>query len=264
MKKLRFEYSTELTFSGNVTEHSFTLRCVPFSDGRQRVSEPMCEILPKSGSLWRSRDSFGNSLICGRISEAHGSFSFSVTGEAEIINSHSVSGIASPVYGYFSPLTKAGESVSELNERLFPKIKNTENILQRAVIISEEIYSLMKYRKGVTEVGTDAEAALKKGEGVCQDYTHIFLSLCRLNGIRCRYVSGLAYESGETHAWAEVNDGEKWYGIDPANNKKITDCYIKICHGRDYSDCPIERGIYLGGSGSSQKIFSKVTLKGTY
>ncbi len=259
MKKLRFEFSTELLFEGSVTEHCFTLRCVPFSDGRQLVSEPKCEILPRCGSVWRSRDSFGNPLICGRIPEAHGSFSFNVTGEAEIVNSHCVSGTASPVYGYFSPLTSAGESIWELNKSLLPKIKNTENILQKAVVISEEIYAVMKYRKGVTEVSTDAEAALKNGEGVCQDYAHIFLSLCRLNGIRCRYVSGLAYESGETHAWAEVNDGEKWYGIDPANNRRINENYIKICHGRDYSDCPIERGIYIGSRGSSQKIFSHVS-----
>lgn len=63
MKRLRFEYSTELRFVGSVTDHCFTLRCVPFSDGRQRVSEPRCEILPQCGSIWSSRDSFGNSLI---------------------------------------------------------------------------------------------------------------------------------------------------------------------------------------------------------
>ncbi|MCM1330875.1 MAG: transglutaminase family protein [Ruminococcus sp.] len=264
MKRFHFEYSAELTFSGDVTDHCFTLRCIPFSDGRQRVSEPKFKILPEGGSLWQSRDSFGSPLICGRLAEAHGYFSFFVSGEAEILNADFIVGGADPIFGYCSPLTEAGESILEFNEKIREKLNSNQNILEKALVISEEVFSRMKYRKGVTNVGTNAETALQKGEGVCQDYTHIFLSLCRLNGIRCRYVSGLAYESGETHAWAEINDGEKWYGIDPANNREITDRYIKICHGRDYSDCPIERGIYLGGKGSSQKIFSKVTLKGTY
>ncbi len=259
MKNLHFEYSTELEFTGSVTEHSFTLRCLPFSDGRQRVSEPKCEILPHCESIWKSRDSFGNHLICGRMTEPHDSFSFSVSGEAEIINTDFILGTASPVYGYFSKLTEAGKCILELNKKLLPKINSTENILQKAVVIYDGLYANMKYQKGVTEVTTTAEAAMEKGEGVCQDYAHIFLSLCRANGIRCRYVSGLACKNGETHAWAEINDGGKWYGIDPANNKRIDDNYIKLCHGRDYSDCPIERGVYLGSSGSSQKIFSKVT-----
>ncbi len=259
MKKLRFEFSTELLFEGDVTEHCFTLRCTPFSDGRQLVSEPKYKILPCCGSIWRSRDSFGNSLICGRIPEAHGSFSFNVTGEAEIINTDFIPGSAAPVYGYFSPLTNAGESISEFRKKLLPKINTVQNIPKKAEIISEQIYSYMTYRKGVTAVDTTAEEAMKLGEGVCQDYAHIFLSLCRSEGIRCRYVSGLACENGETHAWVEINDGKKWYGIDPANNRRINENYIKICHGRDYADCPIERGIYIGKYGSSQKIFSSVS-----
>lgn len=258
MKKLRFEYSTELLFEGSVTEHCFTLRCVPISDGRQLVAEPKCEILPHGGSIWSSRDSFGNSLLCGRIVYGHESFSFHVTGEAEMIASDIISGTASPVYGYFSPLTAPGESILKLREKLLPQINSTENILQKASVISEGVYANMNYQKGVTGVYTAAEEAMKKGGGVCQDYTHIFLSLCRVFGIRCRYVSGLACENGETHAWAEVNDGEKWYGIDPANNRSINENYIKICHGRDYADCPIERGVYMGSCGSSQKIFSLV------
>lgn len=259
MKTLRFEYSTELRFEGSVTEHCFTLRCIPFSDSRQMVSEPKCEILPRCGSIWSSQDSFGNSLICGRISEAHGSFSFHVTGEAKITVSDIISDTASPVYGYFSQLTAAGENISDFRKKLLSKVNGTQNILQKATIISDGIYAHMKYRKGVTDVHTTAEAAMEKGSGVCQDYTHIFLSLCRSFGIRCRYISGLACENGETHAWAEINDGEKWYGIDPANNRRINENYIKICHGRDYADCPIERGIYIGSFGSSQKIFSFVS-----
>lgn len=255
MKRLKFEYSARLDFSGNISEHCFTLRCLPFSDGRQLIREPRWEISP-AGNIWFSRDSFGNTLLCGRISEPHNSFSFGVSGEAEIINACDIPGTSTPVYGYESPLTKAGARIREFYADNTPVADST---LKRALELSKSLYSIMTYEKGVTRVDTTAEEAFLLGKGVCQDYAHIFLALCRLNGIRCRYVSGLAFDNGETHAWTEISDGSKWYGIDPANNKLIGEHYIKLCHGRDYSDCPIERGVYLGNSGSVQTISSSVT-----
>lgn len=262
MKRLRFEYSARLDFSGYISEHSFTLRCLPNSDGRQLIREPHWEAAP-AGNVWFSRDSFGNTLLCGRIPNPHNSFSFGVSGEAEIINACDIPGFPAEIYGYESPLTKAGERIREFYANNAP---TSENALERALDLSQSLYSAMTYKKGVTGVNTTAEESFTLGEGVCQDYAHIFLALCRLDGIRCRYVSGLAYDSGETHAWTEIASstegrfrGSKWYGIDPANNRLIGERYIKLCHGRDYSDCPIERGIYLGNSGSVQTISSSVT-----
>lgn len=244
-----------MDFSGTVSEHCFTLRCLPISDGRQLIREPRWEISPAE-KVWFSRDSFGNTLLCGRIPEPHDSFVFGVSGEAEIINACDIPGFPSAVYGYESPLTKAGERIREFYSNNVP---SSDTVLKRALQLSQSLYSAMTYKKGVTQVNTAAEEALLLGEGVCQDYAHIFLALCRLDGIKCRYVSGLAYNSGETHAWTEIADGSKWYGIDPANNRLIGEHYIKLCHGRDYSDCPIERGIYIGNSGSVQTIESSVT-----
>lgn len=259
MKRLRFEYSARLEFSGTVSEHSFTLRCLPISDGRQLIREPRYEIAPRDRqSVWFSRDSFGNTLLCGRIPDPHTDFSFRVSGEAEIINACDIPGFAPAIYGYESPLTKAGERIREFYEKNTP-LSESNKKLERALELSQSLFSAMTYKKGVTRVDTTAEEALALGEGVCQDYAHIFLALCRLDGIRCRYASGLAYDSGETHAWTEIADGSKWYGIDPANNRLIGEHYIKLCHGRDYSDCPIERGIYIGNSGSVQTVVSSVS-----
>lgn len=255
MKRLRFEYSARLEFSGKISEHCFTLRCLPVSDGRQLIREPRYEITPGQ-IVWFSRDSFGNTLLCGRIPEPHDSFSFRVSGEAEIINACNTPGFPPAVYGYGSPLTKAGKNIRAFYEKNTPI---SEKKLDRALELSDSLFSAMTYTKNVTDVKTTAEEALALGAGVCQDYAHIFLALCRLDGIRCRYVSGLAYDSGETHAWTEIGSGSEWYGIDPANNRIIGENYIKLCHGRDYSDCPIERGIYRGNSGSVQTVVSSVT-----
>lgn len=253
MRELAFKYTTLLQFSRDITGHCYTLRCLPLSDDRQTVREPVCHILPEGGEHWQSRDSFGNLLLCGRYDDPHSSFSFTVTGKAFLQNSYTTSGCASALYGYPSPLTAPGEGILQFYRENKP-LGGT--VLNRALKLSDSLYRHMAYQKGVTGVNTTGEEAFLLGSGVCQDYAHIFLSLCRLDGIRCRYVSGLAYEEGETHAWAEVNDGAAWYGIDPTSNRLIDAHYLKLCHGRDYGDCPIERGIYLGYAESTQTVTS--------
>ena len=249
MKRLRFEYSARLEFAESVSEHCFTLRCLPVSDGRQLIREPQYEIFPLENSkIWLSRDSFGNTLLCGRIPDPHNIFSFHVSGKAEIINTRDISGFPAAIYGYSSPLAKPGDFIRKFYSENTP---TAELPIDRAMELCNALYNSMKYEKGVTNVHTAAE-------DVCQDYAHIFLALCRLDGIRCRYVSGLAFESGETHAWTEVGSGSRWYGVDPANNRFIGENYIKLCHGRDYSDCPIECGIYLGNSSGVQTVTSSV------
>lgn len=255
MKRLRFEYETELTFTGSITGHSFTLRCIPFSDGRQVIAEPLCRVLPDAGSIWHSRDSFGNLLLCGRMDEPHSSFSFRVEGLAQIRSSCEAVGTAPVFYKFQTPLTRAGEAIVQFYEAHRP---TGSSILARTEALADSLHGYMTYQKGVTQVHTSAEEALASGEGVCQDYAHILLSLLRLDGIRCRYVAGLAFACGETHAWVEIYDGGRWIGIDPTHNRLIGERYIKLCHGRDYADCPIERGIYMGNVSSTQTVTSRV------
>lgn len=256
MKQLLFEYETKLEFSQSVTDHSFSLRCMPFSDGRQIIAEPVFHIFPVSGSIWRSRDSFGNTLICGRKDTPHKSFCFRVCGKAQIVNSCQTNGFAPDFYRFHTPLTYPGKEI----EWFYKKNKPSGcHVLSRAEALSNSLFNFMTYTSGVTKVHTTAERTLEMRKGVCQDYAHILLSLLRIEGICCRYVSGLAFQCGQTHAWVEVYDGTCWTGIDPTHNRLIGDTYIKLCHGRDYSDCPIERGIYRGNANSVQTVTSKVT-----
>lgn len=256
MKRLRFEFETKLEFSQPVTGHCFTLRCTPFSDGRQTITEALCVVSPKSQQVWHSRDSFGNILVCGRMNGPHTEFSFTVSGKAQISNTSEMAGDAAPFYRFHTPLTLPEEKILSFYENNKPL---DSSITARVLTLSEKLYSSLTYQKGITATDTTAEQAMNAAGCVCQDYAHILLSLLRLEKIPCRYVSGLAFESGETHAWIEFHDRTHWIGLDPTHNCLIGDRYIKLCHGRDYSDCPIERGIFLGNAGSIQTIRSRIT-----
>jgi transglutaminase-like putative cysteine protease len=105
--------------------------------------------------------------------------------------------------------------------------------------------------------------------GVCQDFAHLMLSICRRQQIPSRYVSGYLYTgiggndlvSGDaSHAWIEcLLPGGHWIGFDPTNNLVVNDKYIKVQHGRDYSDVPPLRGIYRGASAQELDVIVKVT-----
>src|SRR5712692_495738 len=70
--------------------------------------------------------------------------------------------------------------------------------------INDWVYQTMTYRYDVTGVRTTAAEALALGAGVCQDYAHVMLAVCRACGLPSRYVSGHLLGQGGTHAWVEV------------------------------------------------------------
>ncbi len=61
----------------------------------------------------------------------------------------------------------------------------------------------MRYGWGVTNVETTAAEALRLGQGLCQDYAHIMLAICRAANLPARYASGHLLAEGGSHAWVE-------------------------------------------------------------
>ena len=99
---------------------------------------------------------------------------------------------------------------------------------------------------GVSKTETIASEALARKQGVCKDYAHILIAMCRANGIYSRYVNGFLMGEGATHAWVEFFDNDGWYAIDPTHNRMIDYGYIKVAHGRDAGDCSLNRGVFNG------------------
>ncbi|MEO1061571.1 MAG: transglutaminase family protein [Actinomycetota bacterium] len=120
----------------------------------------------------------------------------------------------------------------------------------------------LRYERGLTTVTTTAAEAWEIGAGVCQDYAHATVGLCRQLGIPARYVSGFLFtssdESGvvpadtdaveiQTHAWVEAAVApNRWVAIDPTNGLPVEQFHVKIGHGRHYDDvCPFN-GSFVG------------------
>lgn len=123
-----------------------------------------------------------------------------------------------------------------------------------AVRLGRHVFRTFHYEPHATGVGTRAPDALKLRKGVCQDFAHVMLGLCRNAGIPARYVSGYFLNDhrkpGEveaSHAWVEVCvPGFGWAGYDPTHERTPDDRYVKIAAGRDYADIRPVSGTYKG------------------
>jgi transglutaminase-like putative cysteine protease len=132
-----------------------------------------------------------------------------------------------------------------------------------AARINDWVYGAISYAHGVTGVRTAASEALAAGRGVCQDFAHIMLVLCRLCGLPARYVSGHLLGEGGTHAWVEVllpdpSDAGRSiaHPFDPTNGNIPGLKYVTVAVGRDYGDVAPTSGTFrapYAGSLSAHK-----------
>lgn len=258
MKKLQFDYYMRITYSETVGRCHYTIKCVPPDTDRQRLDEIHIEITPRD-TFGRSEDSFGNQILYGSVDREHDSFCFRITGNVTTgIAEYELEANDASMRKYRYPfgLTRPGEGLQTYFDSL--EINRERPALERAVILMHRLYRDFQYEKNVTFISTTAEEAWELGRGVCQDYAHILIVLCRLAGIPARYVAGMMLGEGYSHAWVEVFSEGKWYGLDPTNDCIVTDSYIKLGIGREASDCAINRGIVNGGGKQKQEIRVKV------
>jgi transglutaminase-like putative cysteine protease len=103
------------------------------------------------------------------------------------------------------------------------------------------------YEFGVTGVRTPAAAALEGGRGVCQDFAHVMLAICRAAAIPARYVSGHLVGEGGAHAWVEVFAEERWVAFDPTHARRTDHRYLTVAVGREYKDVAPTSGTFSAG-----------------
>ena len=123
------------------------------------------------------------------------------------------------------------------------------------------VHGHLTYESQATQVHTPMRDVLASRRGVCQDYAHVLLGLCRSLRIPALYVSGyLASETASaTHAWTEVYvPGIGWQGLDPTHNCAPDESYVKIAVGRDYGDVAPVRGTYKGTTQRTMRVEVRV------
>jgi transglutaminase-like putative cysteine protease len=111
----------------------------------------------------------------------------------------------------------------------------------RVKAIQEWVRTRTTFMSGSTNDSTSAADTLIEQVGVCRDFAHLMIALCRAVNIPARFVTGIDYGAdpamGPTdfHAYVEVYLGDRWYLFDPTGVSPSMGL-VRIGTGRDAAD----------------------------
>lgn len=103
--------------------------------------------------------------------------------------------------------------------------------------IRQWIHTNIRYQYGTTNSSTSAWDILSTKVGVCRDFAHLGIALCRALDIPARMVTGYLYglKPMDLHAWFEVYLSGRWYCFD-ATQTEPKGNRINVAYGRDAAD----------------------------
>ncbi|APZ95296.1 transglutaminase-like domain-containing protein [Fuerstiella marisgermanici] len=125
----------------------------------------------------------------------------------------------------------------------------------RVQAICNWVFDHLDYTPGSTNANTTASDVLLQRTGVCRDYAHLAISLCRGMGIPARYVAGYAVnlQPPDFHGFMEAFLDGKWYLFDPTRLTSVHGL-VRIGTGRDAAD--VSTATITGNTVLTQQIVS--------
>jgi len=247
----RFEY----VYPGPIYNLKQRLVIIPADQyGTQQLLDHQLTVNPVPVSMRQGADNFGNRVLELEVPEADGVVSF----EAQMIIESALHDLQRPTISpleaeYFlqpTPLTMPDAHITLIARQLRSKAVSEYDLAQQ---INVWVYGAMRYASGITTVKTSAAQALALGQGLCQDYAHLMLAICRAAGLPARYVSGHLLGEGGSHAWVEVfiptQGGLSAFAFDPTNKRQPHLGYVTVAVGRDYQDVSPTSGSFTAPYG---------------
>ena len=112
--------------------------------------------------------------------------------------------------------------------------------------ICDYVHERIKFGYEHASPNKTAFDAFTEQRGVCRDYAHLAITLCRCMNVPARYCTGYLgdmgteppYPPGDFAAWFEAYLGGRWYTFDPRNNVPRLG-RILMARGRDATDVAI-------------------------
>jgi transglutaminase-like putative cysteine protease len=111
----------------------------------------------------------------------------------------------------------------------------------RVLAIQHWVQKLVTFASNTTTGTTSAVDTLIERVGVCRDFTHLMIALCRALNIPARIATGTDYGAAaylgppDFHAYVEVYLGDRWYIFD-ASGTGIPMGFLRLGTGRDAAD----------------------------
>lgn len=261
--RTRFTYATPVRDSFN------EVRLQPVANEQQTVDSFLLKVLP-AARLRHYTDFYQNIIHHCEIPEPHTALTVESHARVTTHPGPALAADATPFplaridealrwersYDFLQP-SRFVDTAPETWRLALDALGDRQDTWQAALALMRFVHTQLKYEPASTSVHTHMKDVLAQRRGVCQDFAHVLLGLCRSVKIPARYVSGyLATESASaTHAWTEVLIPDLgWRGLDPTHNCQPGETYVKIGIGRDYADVAPVSGHYVGNTQRSLEV----------
>ncbi|MBD3881103.1 transglutaminase family protein [Phormidium tenue FACHB-886] len=125
----------------------------------------------------------------------------------------------------------------QLSQLAIDITRNAAPGYNQAEAIRSWIHQSIEYQYGSSDASTAALDTANSRKGVCRDFTHLGIALCRSLNIPARMVVGYLYQLDpmDLHAWFEAYVGDRWYTFDATQDQPRGN-RITIAYGRDAAD----------------------------
>jgi transglutaminase-like putative cysteine protease len=265
--KLHVLHRTRFKYGADVRESFNEARLQPVTTGNQTCQSFVLKILP-TAKLSHYLDFYFNYVHLFEVTATHTELSVEAnsivkTGEHPVLAADVTPAPLADIgqclrldrcYDFLQSSTYV-EVGAELWRLALDATDGQTDAWQAAQAIMRHIHKNFRYQPAATNVHTHMRDVLAARAGVCQDFAHVMLGLCRALKIPARYISGYLYNgpadqlkgAQASHAWVEVYvPGHGWCGLDPTNDRLADGHYVKVAVGRDYADVSPLKGTYRG------------------
>jgi transglutaminase-like putative cysteine protease len=198
-------------------------------------------------------DGFGNR--CGRVNAPAGTIRFlndaiiRDPGELDVFVpdeiQHQVTSLPLDTLAFVLP-SRYCEVDSELLNFAWTTFGSTPLGWPRVRAICDFVHGRIQFDYMQARANRTALEVFRERVGVCRDFTHLAITLCRCLNLPARYVTGYLGDIGvpatpgpmDFSAWFEVFLGQRWYTFDARHNARRIGRVV-IGRGRDAGDVPI-------------------------
>jgi transglutaminase-like putative cysteine protease len=265
--RLRIRHGTVYRYTSPAKGIIQTLRLTPRNHDGQYVVQWRIEVSEDS-KLYMHEDAFGNIT---HTFTAEGSLTeLGVHIEGEVVTQDTdgvvrgaVERFPPSLYLRETPLTHPSADIQAFAHDV--KAGSANDVLKVLHNLLVRLHQEITFDTDPTHPSTTAAEAFAIKRGVCQDMTHIFISVARTLAIPARYAGGYFHrmdgliEQEAGHAWVEAyvpNLG--WVGFDAANGICATDAHVRVAVGLDYLGVTPIRGSRQGGGAEALSVKVRV------
>lgn len=263
---LAISHLTLYTYSDPVSDSMMEIRMHPRSDGNQRCVRFNVNVSPDA-KISSFKDYLGNTVHNFNIPALHESLAIKAEAVVEITEPEPLpESLPDSVWDEIDANSDDRDLYDMLlegkythNTFLLSQFEQEVDWRRRSDPLSllrelnSTIYNSFEYHQGVTNFDSPIDDALSMRRGVCQDFTHIMLTMARKIGIPARYVSGYLFHRNDrsdedaTHAWLEAwLPDYGWVGFDPTNNLIVGNRHIRVHVSNDFADASPSTGVFTG------------------